>query len=89
MSVQTGYREGLEEGKELTLQHGFNAGMPARNIYECIQIASFVDSTHAMHSSAPGGAVAVAAVVQCTAAACMHTSKLYGILVLDLSQSTH
>jgi hypothetical protein len=24
--MQTGYREGLDQGKELTLQHGFNAG---------------------------------------------------------------
>lgn len=27
--MQTGYREGMDEGKELTLQLGFNAGDPS------------------------------------------------------------
>jgi hypothetical protein len=65
--MQTGYREGLDEGKELTLQHGFNAGawddtLRQVSVVACVPVASRTAAATAAAVLLEKHCIAVAAV---------------------------
>lgn len=61
--MQSGYRDGLDEGKELTLQHGFNAG----TFYYHALLRLFCGEASCMNKVA-AAATAAASSEHCTAA---------------------